>query len=166
MAITNRDGYLETPAVCRLAGLPSSTLDYWVRSGLVTPSVRGSSGRRVTRRWTIADVVSVRALKELRRAGCPVRLLRKARERLDSEWQPTLRNQLLYWDGRDLLGLGPWDEVVSLVRNPGQGILRLIALPLDTWVAEASGEIIAFSPKPYRSRKSGPARRIPKSEAS
>ena len=51
---------LETPAVCALAGIKPQTLDYWARTGLVTPSVRGSSGRRVPRPLVGKDVVIVR----------------------------------------------------------------------------------------------------------
>lgn len=135
---------IESQAVCRWAGIPPSTLDYWVRTGLVSPSVRGSSGRRRTRLWSIQDAVSARAIKVLRDAGCPLQTLRRARKYLKQNWELALSGQLLYWDGQDLLGIGPWDAVESLVREPGQQAFRLVALPLDRWAQEASAHVIEF----------------------
>jgi DNA-binding transcriptional MerR regulator len=136
--------WVETPVVCRLAGLSASTLDYWTRTGLVSPSVRGSAGRRVTRRWSVQDAVVVRAVKALRDAGCPMRKLRDAQARLRDDWEPALRGRHLYWDGEDLLRIGPWDEVESLVRRPGQQVFKLVALPVDAWAEETVAVVTAL----------------------
>ncbi len=159
------DGFLETPAVARLAGLARSTLDYWLRTGLVQASVRGPSGRRVTRRWTVADAVEVRALKELRDAGCPVRTLLIAKQRLASDWSPSVRGKTLYWDGHDLLKIGPWDQVESLVRQPGQTTLRLVALPLDAWVRETVAQVVKLDERQQTEQPSSPPRTRPKRDA-
>jgi DNA-binding transcriptional MerR regulator len=133
-----RTPFLETPEVLRLTGLPYSTLDYWVRTGLVTPSVRASSGKRRTRRWSVRDVVCVRAIQELRRAGASVHMLAKARDELQEHWSDSLTGQLLVWDGRDVLMVDAWENVVSLVRHPGQAALQLVALPVAAYAAEVA----------------------------
>ncbi len=150
--------YIETPAVCRLASIRPSTLDYWVRTGLVNPSIRGGIGRRATRRWSVADTIAVRALKALRDAGCPLQMMRKAQARLAEQWLPTLRGRLLYWDGRDLMEIGPWRDVESLVKFPGQQILQLVALPLDLWTQEAQAEVVDLQ-RPLKRRGGGQQRR-------
>lgn len=129
--------YLETPEVLRLCKLPYSTLDSWVRTGLVTPSIRGGSGKRRTRLWSVADVVGVRALKELRDAGAPTRVLTKAHRTLHDTWTTSLRGQMLYWDGGDLIHVDEWSNLMSLVKKPGQSVFRMIAMPLDEFRREA-----------------------------
>lgn len=129
--------YLETPEVVRLCGLPYSTLDYWVRTGLVAPSVRGGSGRRRTRQWSVLDVVCVRALKELRDAGASVRVLKRAQILLRDGWTASLRDRMLYWDGGDLIRLDEWENLVSLFVAPGKSVLHVVALSVDALRVEA-----------------------------
>lgn len=141
------DGCVETSVICRLAGVPKSTLDYWVRSGLVAPSVRKNPGRRVSRLWTIEDAVLARSIKVLRDAGCPVRVLKKAQAFLKAEWKPLLGTSHLFWDGSDLFRIGNWEAVESIVRNPGQQAFRMVTLPVDAWATELLAEV---TPMPKR----------------
>lgn len=147
------DGCVETAVICRLAGVPKSTLDYWVRSGLVAPSVRPTPGHRVSRLWTVEDAVLARAIKVLRDAGCPVRVLKKAQAFLKSEWKPLLGSSHLFWDGSDLFRIGDWDEVQSTVKNPGQQAFRMVTLPVDAWAEELLGEIVPLPKKALRRQK-------------
>lgn len=142
---TDNEGYLETPSVLRLAGIAYSTLDYWVRTGLVVPSVRAGGGKRLTRRWSVLDVVCVRALKELRDAGASVHMMVRARERLEERWSTTLTARLLFWDGADLVLIDEWENLISLVQHPGQSALRIVALPIDAYAREAAGELIRIN---------------------
>lgn len=128
---------LDTPTVCRLARISPRTLDYWVRTGLVRPSVRPSSGRRVPRLWSVSDAVEVRTIKALRDSGCPLQRVRKARLVLQRRWKETASDQLLYWDGLDLLAIGPWGEVSSLLIQPGQQVLHVVAVPVGRWRQES-----------------------------
>jgi DNA-binding transcriptional MerR regulator len=147
------DGCVETSVICRLAGVPKSTLDYWVRSGLVAPSVRRNPGHRVSRLWTVEDAVLARAIKVLRDAGCPVRVLKKAQAFLRSEWKPMLGSSHLFWDGSDLFRIGEWDAVESIVQNPGQQAFRMVTLPVDAWAEELLGEIVPLPTKAARGQK-------------
>jgi DNA-binding transcriptional MerR regulator len=119
-----------------LAGVKLKTLDYWVRTGLVTPSIRATPGRRRSRLWSVQDAVFVRAVKALRDGGCPLQTIRKAQTLLEQRWKQTLRDVVLFWDGKDLLGLGPWGRWSSLVQSPGQQVLHVVALPLQHWRRE------------------------------
>jgi DNA-binding transcriptional MerR regulator len=135
--MANESPYLGTPTVLAITGVPASTLDYWVRNGLVAPSVRASSGRRRTRRWSIRDIVAIRAIQALHQAGCPVRILTQARAALGDDWAEDLGGKHLIWDGRDLLALRPWGELESIIQSPGQPMLHLLALPVDEWAHHA-----------------------------
>lgn len=133
---------LDTVAVCRLTGVNRSTLDYWVRTGLVRPSVRPEPGRRRVRLWTVKDVISVRTVAELRASGCSLQKVRLACEELDNKWHGLRADTVLFWDGRDVLRIGRQGAVESLLKRPQQQVLRLVALPLGRWHAEASASIV------------------------
>jgi DNA-binding transcriptional MerR regulator len=141
MSSIRPDGCIETAAICRVVGVAQSTLDYWVRTGLVTPTVRSSSGRRVSRLWTVEDAVLARAIKALRDAGCSVALLKRAKDVLAEEWRPLLGADHLYWDGHDLFKVGDWSEIESVVRSPGQAAFHLVVLPVDAWAQELLAEV-------------------------
>jgi len=149
------DGCIETAVICRIAGVPKSTVDYWVRTGLVTPTVRDNPGRRRSRLWTIEDAVLARAIKVLRDAGCPVSVLRRAKAFLDSEWRPLLGTNHLFWDGAELFRIGEWDDLQAIVRNPGQQAFRMVTLPVDAWAEELLGEVV---PLPDRGTESAQKR--------
>jgi DNA-binding transcriptional MerR regulator len=128
---------LETPEVCRLAGVKPATLDYWTRTGLVRPSVRGSSGRRVTRLWSVTDVLTVRTVKTLRDAGCPLQKVREARRLIESKWADDSGKVVLLWDNvDDVLALLPSGALISTIRKPAQSVLHVVAVPLSKWQAE------------------------------
>lgn len=48
--------------VCRMSGVTFRQLDYWVRIGLVTPSVRQATSSGHRRKWSLLDVMLVTAL--------------------------------------------------------------------------------------------------------
>lgn len=126
-----------TPEVTVLTGVPASTLNYWERSGLVAPSLRPSSGRRATRWWSITDVITVRAIRALRQAGCPMPMLRKARAEI-RRWgeDPGLTDVYMCWTGSDVVVIDKWGTVRSAVSRPGQGILHVVVVPLLKWHEE------------------------------
>jgi DNA-binding transcriptional MerR regulator len=122
--------------VWQLAGIPASTLDYWVRIGLVRPSLRGSDGQRAERWWTVEDVVVVRAVRALRQAGAPLQRVRRVRKLLE-DWGRPLSGVRLFWDGRDILIAGSDGGLTSGLTNPGQYMLQLTILPLGEWHEQA-----------------------------
>src|SRR4051794_36308139 len=87
--------------VCDLLGLPSSTLNYWVQTGLVRPSIRGPEGRRVEQYWSVEDIVVVRAVQRLRGHGASLQAVRKASRELQ-RWGSAMNNARLFWDGRQI----------------------------------------------------------------
>ena len=137
--------YLETPEVLRLSKLPYSTLDYWVRTGLITPTVRGE--------WMLTDSTVVGSRCRM----CPSAEGTPGRWRIGtgSETSPddpsahltaTLRDRgMLYWDGGDLIQIDEWENLVSLFAAPGQSVLHVVALSVDALRAEARESVAASS---------------------
>jgi DNA-binding transcriptional MerR regulator len=143
MFVANSDviACLDTAAVCDLCDLNRSTLDYWVRTGLVTPSLRAEPGRRRTRLWTVQDATVVRMVTELRRSGCSLRRIRLASQRLEEEWAGLQSDTVLVWNGVDILLLNSLGSVESLLQHPKQQVLRLVALPVGSWADEATAGV-------------------------
>jgi hypothetical protein len=132
---------LSTDEVCRLAGnLKYSTLEYWIRLGLCSPGIRGSRGKRYTRYWTVRDAVMVRTIKALRDAGCPLQRIRAAQRLIELHWSESFSGSVLVWDGHDLLAIGPWGEVRSVWRKPGQLAFHALAIPVGQWRLECLTE--------------------------
>ncbi len=62
------EGY-RVPEVCRVVGISYRQLDYWARTGLVTPSVRDAGGSGTQRLYSFQDLVQLRVIKKLIDAG-------------------------------------------------------------------------------------------------
>lgn len=158
------DGF-PSQRVSQLAGVPMSTLTYWVATGVVRPSLRGSTGKRATRWWSLSDLVAVRTVKALRDAGCPLQTLRKAQAVIEKSWSESLGNSMLHWDGTDLLSVGAMGDVRSTVRHPGQGVLHVVAVPLGQWRSEALREAQPVDPDELRKRDRARRRRNSRTSA-
>ncbi len=128
---------LPSHRVWALAGIPPSTLNYWVQTGVVRPSLRGPEGKRVEQWWTTRDVVVVRVVRALRTAGAPMAQIRRARRQLES-WGEDLASCQLYWDGRSVLVADGHDAPVSVGLQPGQRVWHFMVLPVGEWEAEAA----------------------------
>lgn len=130
---------LDTVTVSRLAGVNPSTLDYWVRTRLVRPSVRPEPGKRRPRLWAVRDVILVRTITELRASGCPLQRVRAACRQLEERWDGLRADTVLVWNGADVLRLGRSGGLESLLQHPGQQVFRLVTLPIGHWHREALG---------------------------
>lgn len=160
-----------TPEVVRLTGVSASTLDNWANRGLCSPSLVNSSGRRATRYWSVADVVAVRTIKALRGVGCPLDMLRRAAGVLQSEWDSTLSDAVLWWDGRDVLVLTPAGDVVSLIKRQGQTVIKAtvmqsVSCPVGTWERQIASLLAGRAPIPVAEINGRHSRRLAERAAS
>src|SRR2546428_8826460 len=71
------DGY-RVPDVCKLVGISYRQLDYWARTGLVTPSVREAGGAGAQRLYSFRDLVQLRGIKKLLHTGVSLQKVRRA----------------------------------------------------------------------------------------
>ena len=75
-------GY-RVPDVCKLVGISYRQLDYWARTGLVTPSIREAGGSGTQRLYSFRDLVALRVVKSLLDGGMSLQRVRRAWEFLN-----------------------------------------------------------------------------------
>jgi len=115
-------------AAARLAKITYRQLDHWAATGLVAPSLapaRPGTGNR--RRYSFTDVVVMRTAGELRRAGVSLQGIRKVVGELKRLGDGSELSQArLIVDGNDVVVVVDERTVLSVLRQPGQGALRLV----------------------------------------
>jgi DNA-binding transcriptional MerR regulator len=132
---------LDTAKVADLARVNRSTLDYWLRTGLIHASLRSEPGRRRTRLWSVKDAVVVRTVAELRASGCSLQRIRDACRQLDNKWEGLKSNTTLRWEGGDLIQIDEEGRAESLVNAPHQQVFRLTEVPVGQLRADTSREV-------------------------
>jgi DNA-binding transcriptional MerR regulator len=140
-------------AAADLAKITYRQLDHWATTGLVAPSLapaRPGTGNR--RRYSFTDVVVMRTAGELRRAGVSLQSIRKVAGELMRLGEGTELSQArLIVDGNDVVVLVDETTALSVLREPGQGVLRLV-LDLGGVVRELHQDADDFA---SRSRATG-----------
>jgi DNA-binding transcriptional MerR regulator len=131
MAINVGNGVMlyTPPDAARMLDMPVSTLNYWAKEKIVAPSVAGSRGKGYSRYYSLQDLVALKVVIQLRKRGISFQALRHVVEHLrkkDNSTSPLVDSRLM------LVGddVADYDEnlIVSLLRTPGQGILRDIVV--------------------------------------
>ena len=113
------------PTACSAAGITYRQLDYWARTGLVTPSVRAADGSGTQRLYSFTDVVELRIIKRLLDAGVSLRQIRDAISylRKESGGKP-LSDITLMSDGNRIYACHSNEEVVDVLSN-GQAVFGI-----------------------------------------
>ena len=126
------------PTVCRLTGVTYRQLDYWARTGLVTPSITPATGSGSKRRYSYSDVLEVKVIKSLLDSGVSLARARQAVECLRNALGADLASSsLVLSDAGSVLAHDDGD-LVDLLRG-GQGVFNIV--PLANVVAELSTTI-------------------------
>ena len=112
------------PIACAAAGITYRQLDYWARTGLVTPSIRDASGSGTQRLYGFRDILVLRIVKRLIDTGVSLPNIRAAVEHLDQRGGDDLSRITLMSDGASIYECRSADEVVDLVRG-GQGVFGI-----------------------------------------
>ena len=121
---SSKPGY-RSPTVTKLVGITDRQLDYWARSGLVTPSVRAADGSGSRRLYSFTDVVELRIIKRLLDAGVSLGKIRKAIGylRKESGGKP-LSDVTLMSDGNRIYACHSNEEVVDVLSH-GQAVFGI-----------------------------------------
>jgi DNA-binding transcriptional MerR regulator len=145
IAATIDDGY-RAPQVCKLVGISYRQLDYWARTGLITPSIQTAQGSGTQRRYGFTDIVQLKVVKRLLDAGMSLKRIRSAmdilRDQLESD--APLADVTLLSDGTTIYAAHSPDEVVDVFRR-GQGVFGIAVGPVQE---ELEGEIHRLFPEP------------------
>ena len=118
----NEQGY-RVPEVCKIVGISYRQLDYWARTGLVTPSIRDARGSGTQRLYSFQDLVVLRVIKRLLDAGVSLQRVRKAVEYLQ-EMDQKASGVTLFSDGKGVYQAHSPEAVIDLL-NKGQGVFAI-----------------------------------------
>jgi DNA-binding transcriptional MerR regulator len=116
-------GYRGTTA-CGAAGITYRQLDYWARTGLVEPSVRGATGSGSQRLYSFRDILVLKIVKRLLDTGVSLQQIRTAVEHLRERGVDDLAQITLMSDGASVYECTSADEVIDLVQG-GQGVFGI-----------------------------------------
>jgi DNA-binding transcriptional MerR regulator len=115
-------GY-RVPEVCKVVGISYRQLDYWARTGLVTPSIREAGGSGTQRLYSFQDLIELRVIKQLLDTGVSLQKIRQAVEFLrEMKRQPA--GTMLMSDGDHIYAADSPDEVIDLLQR-GQGVFAI-----------------------------------------
>ncbi|WP_026529607.1 MerR family transcriptional regulator [Haematomicrobium sanguinis] len=124
LPILDEDAGYRGPTVCKAVGITYRQLDYWARTGLVEPAVRGASGSGSQRLYGFRDILVIKVVKRLLDTGVSLQQIRTAVEHLRSFGVEDLSNITLMSDGASVYECTSPDEVFDLVRG-GQGVFGI-----------------------------------------
>ena len=111
------------PTACKAAGITYRQLDYWARTGLVEPSVRGATGSGTQRLYGFRDILVLKVVKRLLDTGVSLQQIRTAVTHLRERGVDDLAQITLMSDGASVYECTSADEVIDL--RPGRpGRLR------------------------------------------
>ena len=128
------------PTACRAAGITYRQLDYWARTGLVEPSVRGATGSGTQRLYGFKDILVLKVVKRLLDTGVSLQQIRVAISHLRDHGVEDLARITLMSDGASVYECTSADEVIDLVQG-GQGVF---GIALGRVWREVEGELASL----------------------
>jgi len=136
-------GYRGTVAA-KAAGITYRQLDYWARTELVEPTVRGAAGSGSQRLYGFRDILVLKLVKRLLDTGISLQQIRVAVASLRDEGVGDLAQVRLVSDGASVYLVTSADEVMDLL-DRGQGVF---AIAVGTVVREVQSELIELDTTP------------------
>src|SRR6187549_2557066 len=108
----------------RAAGISYRQLDYWARTQLVEPTVRGAAGSGSQRLYGFRDILVLKLVKRLLDTGISLQQIRTAVTQLRESGISDLAQTTLMSDGASVYLCTSNDEVIDLVSR-GQGVFGI-----------------------------------------
>ncbi|GHD76654.1 MerR-like DNA binding protein [Salinibacterium amurskyense] len=108
----------------RAAGISYRQLDYWARTQLVEPTVRGAAGSGSQRLYGFRDILVLKLVKRLLDTGISLQQIRIAVNQLRESGIHDLAQTTLMSDGAGVYLCTSNDEVIDLVSR-GQGVFGI-----------------------------------------
>ncbi|MBA2555709.1 MAG: MerR family transcriptional regulator [Geodermatophilaceae bacterium] len=119
----DRLGYRGTVAFAA-AGITYRQLDYWARTKLVEPSIRGAAGSGSQRLYSFRDILVLKVVKRLLDTGVSLQNIRTAVEHLRARGSQDLARITLLSDGTTVYECTSAEEIVDLLQG-GQGVFGI-----------------------------------------
>ncbi|MGB3893112.1 MerR family transcriptional regulator [Mycolicibacter sinensis] len=128
------------PSACQIAGITYRQLDYWARTSLVVPSIRGAAGSGSQRLYSFKDILVLKIVKRLLDTGISLQNIRVAVDHLRERGVRDLANITLFSDGTTVYECTSAEEVVDLLQG-GQGVF---GIAVSGAMRELTGAIADF----------------------
>lgn len=109
---------------CQAAGISYRQLDYWARTGLVEPSIRGAQGSGSQRLYSFRDILVLKVVKRLLDTGVSLQQIRTAVGHLKDRGVEDLSTITLMSDGASVYECRSRDEMIDLIEG-GQGVFGI-----------------------------------------
>ncbi len=132
-------GY-RVPTACQIAGITYRQLDYWARTSLVVPSIRGAVGSGSQRLYSFKDILVLKIVKRLLDTGISLQNIRVAVDHLRKRGVEDLAKITLFSDGTTVYECTSAEEVVDLLQG-GQGVF---GIAVSGAMRELTGTIADF----------------------
>jgi len=132
-------GY-RVPSACQIAGITYRQLDYWARTNLVVPSIRGAAGSGSQRLYSFKDILVLKIVKRLLDTGISLQNIRVAVDHLRQRGVRDLARITLFSDGTTVYECTSAEEVVDLLQG-GQGVF---GIAVSGAMRELTGTIADF----------------------
>lgn len=131
------------PTACMAAGITYRQLDYWARTQLVEPSVKGSGSSPEHRLYSFRDILILKVVKRLLDTGISLQQIRTAVEHLRQRATADLAHITLMSDGVSVYECTSPNQVVDLLQG-GQGMFGIalgrVWRELEGKLSELQGE--------------------------
>lgn len=112
------------PVAAGVVGITYRQLDYWARTGLVSPTVRPATGSGTARLYGFRDILELKIVKRLLDTGVSLQQIRSAVEHLRMRGTTDLTQVTLMSDGASVYECTSADEVIDLLAG-GQGVFGI-----------------------------------------
>lgn len=111
-------------SACAAAGISYRQLDYWARTGLVEPTVRGAAGSGSARLYGFKDILVLKIVKRLLDTGVSLQNIRSAVSHLRERGVEDLARITLMSDGASIYECTSSEEIFDLLQG-GQGVFGI-----------------------------------------
>lgn len=112
------------PQVTKLVGISYRQLDYWARTGLVTPSIQDAVGSGTQRLYSFQDLVLLKSIKELLDTGLSLQKIRRSIATAKDLLDLPPHGLTLMSDGKRILAAESPEQIIDLLKG-GQGVFAI-----------------------------------------
>lgn len=122
--------------VGRLVGATQAQLEYWDKTGLVSPSVRRASGRGSRRLYSVEDIFELKILMKLLASSMPLQRIRSSFRFIRGQSR-ALSSLVVFTDKKTVYVYEDYDVLVDTL-GKGQTVLRIAVQDL---ISEAESSL-------------------------
>jgi DNA-binding transcriptional MerR regulator len=109
--------------VSRVVGATHNQLEYWDKTGLVSPSIKAASGRGSRRLYSIEDIFELKVLVKLLESSVPLQRIRSSFRFIRGQSR-NLTSFVVLTDGKTVYFYEDYNVLVDTLKQ-GQTVLRI-----------------------------------------